>query len=376
MLALAGWAYDLADPAVALLAQGALQGWVGHGLPYRTSDAGARLFDPVEVWTVMKRLGRGGQDSYFRDRYAATGRRLVTDLAPSDGPFSLEMRRTFDLSDAEPGRSLRLRLPLPLDQRHAHRSVEVIGEGIDPSKVTVEANRLELRCVPSGPSLTLAARIGFSAPSDRAVDEDRDIYLRQCEGTVVVSERVHDLARSLAVQGATVRQSVRAFWTYMIERFACVPIHYDQVDPAAPCDWVIDAGVYDCRLGAVLFVALCRARGIAARLVGGHVLYRRAPTNHYWAEYWCGEGGWTPVDFLGWDLSCGGEEPAWRDHFFGRVDARLVTEQLPLAFTGAPGVTIPPQWHLLQSAAGDGVEIALTALDGRPVYTDRIRLLD
>lgn len=374
MLMLAGWAHELDDPASATQARGALADGVECGLRFRTIDAGTRLFDPAEIWTVLKRLGRAGRHPYFPDRQIPTGRRLVSDLANSPapgGPFALEFRRTFDPEGVLPGRLLRLRLPLPLEKAHEHRSVTLLSDG----HATIHANRVELRWAMDGKPVSLAARLDFSAP--RAVpDEDRDIYLRPREGLIVVSDRVRDLAHRLARPGSSVAQAVRAFWIFLIEAFACVPIHYDQVDPAAPCDWVLDSGCYDCQIGAALFVALCRARDIPARLLGGHVLYRPAPTNHFWAEYWCPDGGWTPVDLLGWDLSGGGDDPVWRDHFFGRLDARLVTQALPLDFTGAIGIAIPPAWHLLQTSAGDGVEIALTRLDGQPVYTDLVRRLD
>jgi hypothetical protein len=379
MLMLAGWAYERDDPDVARRAGDALRRWIDCGLPCVISKSGARVFDPAEVWTVMKRLGREGGDPYFRDQQVATGRRLVTDLAHSaapDGPFVVEIHRTFDPSALPLSRPSRFRLPLPFEQVHGHRSVDILGDTIDRDPITLHASRIELRCAPTGKPVTLAARIAVPAPRHRAIAADMDIYLRPREGIIAVSERVHSLARRLAGQGATIAQAVRAFWLFLIESFVCVPIHYDQIDPAAACDWVLDAGCYDCRLGAALFIALCRARGISARMVGGYVLYRRAPTNHFWAEYWCPENGWTPVDFLGWDLSGGGDDPVWRDRFFGQLDARLVTELLPLVFTGAPGVTVPRAWHMLQTAVGDGIEIALTALDGRPVYTDFVRLLD
>jgi hypothetical protein len=57
----------------------------------------------------------------------------------------------------------------------------------------------------------------------------------------------------------------------MIDELACGPVHYDQVTPATPCDWVLESGWYDCQLGSAFLVALARARGIPARIVGGYV---------------------------------------------------------------------------------------------------------
>jgi hypothetical protein len=106
------------------------------------------------------------------------------------------------------------------------------------------------------------------------------------------------------------------------------------------------------------------------------VLYRRAPTNHYWAEVFLGDAGWTPFDLLSWDLSVGGRDPEWRNHFFGRLDPRMTTQILPLDFTGALGAPMPAQWHMLQSAASGGVAIRLTSLSGRTVYKDVVCVAD
>lgn len=378
MIALAGWAFELEDPDVVRRAGAALQAWVDLGLPFNMGDGGQRMFDPVETWIAMKRLGCEDRDAYFHHHYVETGRRLVTDQGStaSGKPFRAEIRRSFNLAGRVPGRKSRFRLPIPIERVHAHRSIEAFGDPFDPAALVISPDRLELHCAPIGHTLTLGARCSFLAPQDTCPTEDRQIYLRPHEAPVVVSERIHSLSRQLAGAGSSTAQAVRAFWIFLTECFLCGPVHYDRMDPAAPCDTVLDTGIYDCRLGAALFVSLCRARQIPARMVGGYLLYRRAPTRHFWAEYWCGDRGWTPVDFLGWDLSGGGADAAWRDHFYGKVDARLVTEVLPLAFTGAPGVPIPPRWHMLQAATDGGVELAFTGLDGRWLYTDVISLLD
>lgn len=378
MLMLAGWAYALGEPTMVARTHEAIEDWVEQGLPFRRTETGSRLFDPAEVWAIMKRLGREEANSYFREGQMMTWRRMVEDhaiVSADNAFFSLELHRTFALSDVPEGRALRLRLPVPIASAHGDRGVTLLGDAGEQG-AAVHANRIELRAVAGGRPLTLAARFDISAPVPTTIDEDKSLYLRPREGLIGVSDRVGHLAGRLAGPGASVAQAVRSFWIFLIEAFICAPIHYDQVDPASPCDHVLETGFYDCQLGAALFVALCRASDIPAKLVGGHFLYRRAPTNHYWAEYWCPEGGWTPVDFLGWDLSCGGRDPEWRDRFFGRLDARLITQRLPLEFPGAPGVSVPPAWHLLQTASRAGVDIALTALDGRPVYTDFVRMLD
>jgi len=74
-------------------------------------------------------------------------------------------------------------------------------------------------------------------------------------------------------------------------------------------------------------------------------------------------------------LSGGGRDPAWRDYFFGRIDCRLTNQCLPLDFTGAVGVTIPPAWHIVQSAKPDGVAIGLLDVAGTPLYSDFVSVV-
>jgi hypothetical protein len=162
----------------------------------------------------------------------------------------------------------------------------------------------------------------------------------------------------------------------MMDELICGAVHYDQIPAEGPCDWIVQTGWYDCQLGSALFVALCRARGIPARVIGGHVLYRRAPTNHYWVEVWLEEKGWTPFDFLSWDLSLGGRDLQWRDHFYGQIDNRMVTQVLPFEFTGAVGVALPNVWHILQTVKGSGVAISLGAVNTEPLYSDIVSISD
>jgi hypothetical protein len=380
MLLLAGWAYEQDAPEAIAVTRQALDGWIGMGLGARPGPTGERLFDPVEVVNVLKRLGLEGRDSFWADRYIHTGRRLVTDLAANAGRgFIVDFKRTFSLRTAPVGKTLRLRAPLPLASIHGDSlDIAPFVEGSSDVRLGISEGRLEARLVAAGDGpVTLGAKLSFRSaiPSPRGAGPlDRASYLKPREGLIVVTDRVNALAHALAAPGVDPASAVRAFWTYMMDELVCGAIHYDQVRPDAPCDWTLETGWYDCQLGSALFIALCRARGIPARLVGGHVLYRRAPTNHYWAEVWFEETGWTPFDFLSWDLSLGGRDPQWRNYFHGRIDDRMVTQLLPFAFTGALGVAMPDAWHIVQTAKDEGVKISLAAVDGEPIYSDFISI--
>jgi hypothetical protein len=201
------------------------------------------------------------------------------------------------------------------------------------------------------------------------------LYLSEQEGLIVVSERIRALAHSLAGNHSPALDAVRAFWEYIIGTLIFGSIHYDQIDLALPCDWILDSGWFDCQLAASLFVALCRARGIPARVIGGYLLFRVAPMKHYWAEAWIEGQGWTPLDFMGWDLSLGGRDVGWRDRFFGRLDYRLICERMPREFTGPLGVPVPEAWYMLQSARKGGSENSFMDVSGKLIYSDTIRVI-
>jgi hypothetical protein len=104
-------------------------------------------------------------------------------------------------------------------------------------------------------------------------------------------------------------------------------------------------------------------------------LYQFTPTFHYWAEVWIEGRGWVPFDFLCWDLSQGGQENRWRDYFRGQLDYRMVTQCMPLIFTGPMSTKFPPAWHMIATRAGDGVEVCFQELGGRLIYRDRVAVL-
>jgi hypothetical protein len=108
-------------------------------------------------------------------------------------------------------------------------------------------------------------------------------------------------------------------------------------------------------------------------MVGGYLLYPSAPMEHYWAEIWTPDRGWTPFDTLASDLSAAGADPAWRDTFFGATDYRMKTQCFPTHFTGAVGIPFPPEWHRFTRPTSEGVVTDTIEIPtGRLVMRDEI----
>ena len=386
MLMLGGCAYEQDFAAASKICHEALQSLTELGLGFRCAADGERMFDPVEVVNFMKRAGLDGRHDFY-ERYVLTGRRLVSDLAGEwpggrmvgEREFDLSFQRVFDLRGMNRGSRLRLRVPLPLQERYSE-NISVTHAIPREAKARIVDGRFEVHSVVAdAEELAVELRIKFMArqpgSSGGTLGElDRALYLQPHEGWVRVTGRISDLAHVLAPVGTSAEAAARSIWQYLNREFLCGAIHYDQIDLAAPGDWVLDSGWFDCQLGAALFVSLCRARGVPARLTGGRVLYEKAPTTHYWAQAWLNGRGWVPFDFLSWDLSRGGRDEAWRDYFFEWADFRMTTECLPRQFTGAVGVPIPKIWTLLQEAEAGGLKTTLTDATGAPIYTDTVRV--
>jgi hypothetical protein len=396
-----GWAFDVAAGARAEAehqARAALDRCVAIGLAHRRSASGERLFDPVEVSNFLESAGRGGLDRTWEDRCLPNVRRLVWQAHGGGDPrhpppppaalgparYAVSIRRTFNLERFQPGEMVRLRLPLPLEDAFLG---EVLIDFIPPEGAAAQAAvgpaRLDaLVQVPEGGRATIGVKASFTAwpvvpvaPAAPLDPAEAELYTRPKEGLIRVSARVEALAAELAGAEEDRWAVVRRFWAFMMEQLACGSIHHDQLDPAAPADWVLERGWYDCQVGSALFAALCRARRIPARLVSGYMLQPAAPGFHTWLEVWFDEEGWVPFDLLGWSLSMGGRDTGWRDYYFGALDHRMAVERPPRLFGGPGAVRLPRAWHMLASLGERGSEAVFESVDtGALVYREFIEV--
>ena len=386
MLLLVSWAceVDARERAAAAIAV-ALERWVGQGLGYGLSSTGQRLFDPVEVVNFLKWAGLAGTDRYWEDHFVATHRQFVGEFRSGTAPrrlgprrFRVTLQRSFDLQRFAQGATVRLRLPLPLAGAYhdALRVTPVLPEPYEHDAV-LRDQCLELRFKVRGDrAITIGADFLFTAhdPVGRSAlltAHEGELYCRKSEGLIQVTPRINALAAELAGDCNSDRGTVAAFWSYLMDALCSGMIRYSDVPAAAPGDWVLDHGWYDCQLGSALLVSLCRARGIPARIVSGYCLYRVQPISHYWSEIWLDGTGWCPFDVIGWDLSRAGQDRVWRYAFASRIDYRLVTQCFPLVFTGPMSLRFPQAWHMVQVVAGSGIDTTYTdAADGSLIWRD------
>jgi len=376
-------------------AQQTLERWVKAGLPYQF-EGGQRVFDPTEVGNFGLWADIQGIDNLFRTQAMVKFRRMVDrsvrpafwteePSAQDTVRFEVCIKREFDLAD-RPG-AARLRLPCPYaDETQGDISVEVLEP--DPARVRLvqEPGRLEVHSLP-GPERIQAVevRIGFTSrcrrvkvdpaglePWDRTSAEYQ-LYTRPSDGWFRATEPVCRLARSLAAGARNAWEVIRAFWGHFFDKMMLLMVHHDELDHADILGSLIRRGWADCYLASALLVAMCRAEGIPARLIGGYFLYDTLVDEHYWVEVLLPPFGWLPLDLTSWLLTRGEREPVlWSERYLGQIDHRMKVQCFPRTVIGPLGGRSSTAWVRTAVLDGTWTELVYTDLSGRLLYRDRL----
>ena len=361
------------------------------GLSWVDANGGERLYDPCEVVNFLIGAGLSGHDRFWEEVVAPAHLRM---LAGFEGrPFdwsrppdftALPSRRcevNFDrtyhfetLAQVAPGR---FKLPLPLEGAAQRRHYLDLRSDRDAAFRQFE-NRAELRCAPgaAGP-----LRIGFSAtmtlwPCQGYEEEltplDRELYTAPRENLIVISAAVAALGVELADSFKDPVLIVARFFHHIMGSYVAGRVPYHALDPRAPSDWPLIHGHFDCQIGSSLLIALCRSRGIPARLVGGYQVFNGYHAPHFWSEVWL-DGQWLPYDFGGWEAMTITGDLRWADAFAGKCEYRLVFERYPRLFVGPSTLEPEGAWHhLLSSVSGSISSHICDAQTMRPILEDRV----
>jgi hypothetical protein len=400
LLLIEGWVAEVrsGDRAAAeRQARQTLDQLVEAGLGFQRAASGERRFDPAEVTNFAAWLSLEAGDRFWFDRCVPRSRRFVwaahglvprldacapppTALPPRR--FAVRFERLFNLRGRQAGEPAWLRLPRPIEDA-ALRDLEVTASpGPDGARFTAGVGRLDVRLeVPANREVELGFTAAFTAcptadqtaPS-RLDAADRVLFTRPAEGLIKVDDAIARLAADLAGAERDPWAQVRRFWDFGLQRLRHGVVNHDEIDRARPGSWALENVWCDCQLGSSLVAALCRARGIPARLVGGYVMDPDTPYHHYWAEAWIEDRGWLPLDlYMSWHFSKGGRDLAWGDYYFGRLDYRMKTEVLPHLFNGLGSLRFPPMWHRLSRLLDQGLEMSFhDSADGALIHRDRV----
>ena len=357
-------------------AERTLERLLAKGLPHARDSGGLRL-DPYAANNMIK--ARAGElDDEAWGAWQDTARRNALSLPTEPHRYRFRMRREWHADCATPGRPLLLRLPVPLRQAQLGSATVRL---LEPENVPVEIRelpgsiglRLNATHAKKGPVVAeLEVDLlgtehrdtgAAAAPLGAAPSAQEQLWLRDHEGLVVRSPAVCTLAHTLAQGCADAREFVHAVWRWLISQLRFGDVHRSDLEPADPLGGLLRSRRADCVLGSSLLVALCRARGIPARLLSGYLLHPANPGPHSWAEVRLAADSWVPFDFGSWCYCAGDPDmPGWGSFYRGRVDARLIAEIAPREFTGWGSARPPPRWFRLERLQGDQMVHSLHTL--------------
>ncbi len=134
------------------------------------------------------------------------------------------------------------------------------------------------------------------------------------------SPQIIELAKKIGQNEKNPYKRARLFYDWVINFLS-----YQYPPPNK--DWraisSLRTGKGDCAVYSFLFTALCRASGIPARPVAGHVLFKNNVVSmHFWAEFYIPRYGWLPVDANYGD--CDGFGFEQKNFYFGNMDNRHI----------------------------------------------------
>jgi hypothetical protein len=213
-----------------------------------------------------------------------------------------------------------------------------------------------------------------STESGGLTDSDRDLFLRPREGLIQVTPAVRQLAAELAAPSADIRSTLTAFWSFFFRELKNGYLHHAELDKADPLIDIVRRGWFDCLGGSSLFIALCRARGIQARLIHGIILHELTPAFHFWAEVYLPSEGWIPVDLACWDhAEARLDFEPWSHLFLGKLEYRLKCQCFPRLVVGPIGVRLPQAWSMLLTPIPGGTTMSIyDAVTRRRLYNDTL----
>jgi hypothetical protein len=172
----------------------------------------------------------------------------------------------------------------------------------------------------------LSLSIRYIANSTLSADYDRssDLYVRYTKPEELIQSGDPELvsrAEDIINGSSNVFEKASRIYNFVISH-----LRYTFQSEERGALWALKNGTGDCSEYSYLFVALCRAVGIPARIQTGFVFQSNIETTedgHMWAEYYLGDYGWIPVD------------ASW--HLFNSLDCRhfssiqSMPEEMPYA---------------------------------------------
>ena len=236
---------------------------------------------------------------------------------------TVELEQTYDFSITRETRRISFLVPLP-QSRPNRQNILSIGYDPKPSRMIETDGRRYAEFVFEQPqergTVTIWVRAElftydlFTATKNRKniphEEDGLDVFLWQ-EKSI---EKDHDSIQEIAagIEGRTEVDVVHKIYEYVIDHME----YASSSRRSRGAVMALQRGEGDCTEYADLFVALCRAKDIPARVVNGYtVRFDSESPKHNWAEVYLQGYGWIPFDPSAGDV----EHPIMRGRAFSRM---------------------------------------------------------
>jgi len=321
--------------------EGALEGRTIDGEWFYFGSARSNLYWRSKEARARRTAAKGGAspDETYTKRQVAFAKRIAAAWDGTDPEFfaprrfELSYTLTVNADEVPAGQTIRAWLPFPRESQNSRDMKLVSASPGEPHVADNDACLqrsvyLDAPAVAGEPTtFTLVTRVTVLPQTVRVDpakvvphDPDSELfreYTAERPPHLALNPEIRALAARIAPDETNSYLVAYAIWTWIQDniRYAYAPEYSTVPNLATYC---LDKGQGDCGQQAMLFIALCRARGIPARWQSGWALFPGEVGMHDWAWFHVEPYGWLPADLTEGRYT--GDDPLVRDFGFAHLD--------------------------------------------------------
>lgn len=287
-----------------------------NGQKWYFHNAAPNLFRIDPQCRAIKRQKDGEQKSASMED-ERTDIPAIIKMAPHS-PYRLgpahRMRVTYTLTvkpDVVPaGEIIRCWLPFPRNDIKRQTNVRLLSTSYDyiksPAAYDHSSIYMEAKAE-AGKSTVFSETFEYTShgswfglkPADvKPYDKTSALYREYTANRrqhIIVTPRIQHLADSITAGITNPLLQARALYTYVDENYPWASAREYSTIPNIP-EYVLDNHHGDCGQVTLLFLTLCRAKGIPGHFESGFMVHPHEQNLHDWGEIYFEGVGWVPVD--------------------------------------------------------------------------------
>ncbi|MFO8001622.1 MAG: transglutaminase-like domain-containing protein [Marinilabilia sp.] len=268
-------------------------------------------------------------------------RRVLTELDSGGIPGKLhpaEMILNYqvkvDSGAVPPGAEIAAWLPFGVRNHDSRKSVKLVRSRPESSKISpadcahqslyLEQSMPEVGSAVFSSMISLTTHARYVEPHILEkvrfgeLPDSVHAYAGERGPHILFTDEVRHLADSLVTQDMSPYEMVKQFYFWVNDHIPWASaVEYGLMDNIPL--YTLEHGHGDCGMQTLLFMTLCRYKGIPARWQSGWMLHPGHVNLHDWCEVWYEDVGWVPVD-VSFKLQKS-DDPRVREFYITGIDA-------------------------------------------------------